>query len=112
MTSQNVDAFLQLFLTTRIARDFSRLSRLAANGSLGQAPGMITVEKTETDVRVTIPKDAVPPKQLDAFLDWLRLEEIAQRSRLTEEDANRFADEMKAGWWAANKDKFIPPDKR
>lgn len=73
---------------------------------------MITVEKTDTFVRVTIPKDAVPPKELDAFLSWLRVEEIVQRSRLTEEDANRIADEIKAEWWAANKDRFIPPDKR
>ena len=73
---------------------------------------MITVENTKTDVRVTIPKDAVPPKQLNAFLDWLRLEEVVQRSRLTEADANRIADDIKAEWWAANKDRFIPPDKQ
>ena len=73
---------------------------------------MITVENTKTDVRVTIPKDAVPPKQLNAFLDWLRLEDVVQRSRLTEADANRIADDIKAEWWAANKDRFIPPDKQ
>ena len=70
---------------------------------------MITVEKTDADLRVTIPKDAVPPKRLNALLDWLRFEEIAQRSQLTEAEADRLADEMKAGWWAANKDRFIPP---
>ena len=73
---------------------------------------MITVERTDKDVRVTIPKDAVPPEQLDAFLGWLRLEEIVQRSRLTEEDANRIADDIKAEWWAANTDRFIPPNER
>ena len=73
---------------------------------------MITVEKTNTDVRVTIPKDAVPPEQLNAFLDWLRLEEIAQRSRLTEVDANRLAEDIKADWWAANKNRFIPPSEQ
>ena len=73
---------------------------------------MITVEKTNTDVRVTIPKDAVPPEQLNAFLDWLRLEEIAQRSRLTEQDANRLAEDIKADWWAANKHHFIAPSER
>jgi hypothetical protein len=73
---------------------------------------MITVEKTGTHVRVTIPKDAVPPKQLNALLDWLRLEEIAQRSSLTEKEADRLAEEIKAEWWAANKDKFIPPQER
>ena len=73
---------------------------------------MITVEKTEADLRVTIPKDAVPPKRLNALLDWLRLEELAQRSHLTEADANRLADELKAGWWAANRDRFIPAHER
>ncbi len=73
---------------------------------------MITVEKTDADLRVTIPKDAVPPKRLNALLDWLRLEELAQRSHLTEEDASRLADELKAGWWAANKIRFIPPNER
>jgi len=73
---------------------------------------MITVEKTQNDVRVTIPKDALPPSQLNAFLDWLRLEEIAQRSHLSDEEANRIAEEIKAEWWAANKDRFIPPTER
>jgi hypothetical protein len=73
---------------------------------------MITVESTGTDVRVTIPKSAVPPAQLNAFLDWLRLEEVAQRSRLTEADADRLADEIKAGWWAAHKAHFIPTTAR
>ena len=69
---------------------------------------MILVEKADTDVWVTIPKNAVPLKQLNAFVDWLRLEEIAQRSGVTEEEADRIAEEIKAEWWAANKEKFIP----
>jgi len=71
---------------------------------------MITVEKTSTEMRVTIPKDAVPPKRLNALLDWLRLEEVVQSSRLTEDEANRIAEEIKASWWAANKDRLIPAD--
>ena len=73
---------------------------------------MITVETTEANLRVTIPKDAVPPKRLNALLDWLRFEEIAQSSKLTEVDADRLAEELKAGWWAANKNRFIPSDKQ
>jgi hypothetical protein len=69
---------------------------------------MITVEKTNSELRVTIPNDAVPPKRLNALLDWLRLEEIMQRSHLTETEADRIAEEIKAGWWAANKTRFIP----
>lgn len=73
---------------------------------------MITVEKTTTELRVTIPHDAVPPKRLNALLDWLRLEELVQHSRLTEAEADRVASEIKAGWWAANKDRFIPANEQ
>jgi hypothetical protein len=73
---------------------------------------MITVETINTDVRVTIPKDAVPPRQLNAFVDWLRLEETAQRSRLAEKDADHLAEEAKASWWTTNKKKFIPATER
>ncbi len=73
---------------------------------------MITVERTDAEVRVTIPKNAMPPKQLNAFLDRLQLEEVAQRSQLTEADADRMADDIKAEWWAANKDRFIPPSEQ
>ncbi len=57
---------------------------------------MITVEKTETNVRVIIPKNALPEKQLNALLDWLRLEEIVQRSRLSEQEAERLAEDVKS----------------
>lgn len=73
---------------------------------------MITVEKLDDDVRVTISKDSVPARRLNALLDWLRLEEVVQRSRLTETDADRLADEIKADWWAANQHRFIKPDER
>ena len=73
---------------------------------------MITVETTDADLRVTIPRDAVPAKRLNALLDWLRFEEIAQRSKLTEADADKLAEELKAGWWAANKSRFIPAEKQ
>ena len=73
---------------------------------------MITVEKTDSELRVTIPNDAVPPKRLNALLDWLRLEELVQHSRLNDAEADRIADEIKAGWWAANKNRFIPANEQ
>ena len=70
---------------------------------------MIPVETTDTKVCVTIPKDDVPPDRLNSFLDWLRLEAIVRRSDLTEKAAGDLAEEIKAGWWTANKDRFIKP---
>ena len=70
---------------------------------------MITVEDNDQSVLVTIPKNEVPADRLHAFLDWLRLDAIARRSRLDESEAGRLAEEIKADWWAANKDRFIKP---
>jgi hypothetical protein len=70
---------------------------------------MITVETTEATVRVTIPKDEVPVDRLNWFVDSLRLEAIARKSHLTEDEASHLADEIKTGWWAANKHRFPRP---
>ena len=70
---------------------------------------MITVETTEAGVRVTIPRGEVPPERLNTLLDWLRLEAVARHSQLSEPEADRLAEAAKADWWAANKDRFIPP---
>ncbi|MDB6034793.1 MAG: hypothetical protein JWM16_5131 [Verrucomicrobiales bacterium] len=68
---------------------------------------MITVETTDTGTRVTIPKNEMPPERLNSILDWLRLETIASRSDLSEENAERLAEEIKSGWWNSNKGRFI-----
>jgi hypothetical protein len=70
---------------------------------------MITVETTDAAVCVTIPKNDVPEERLKSFLDWLRLEAIARRSNLSNDEAARLADEIKLGWWAENKHRFIKP---
>jgi len=70
---------------------------------------MITVETTETGMQVTIPKDEVPPARVNSFVDWLRLEAAARRSGLTELEADRLAEEIKADWWSKNKDRFLKP---
>ena len=70
---------------------------------------MITVETTDAMVRVTIPKSEVPADRLNWFVDSLRLEAIARRSHLSEGDASAMADEIKVGWWAANRHRFTKP---
>jgi hypothetical protein len=67
---------------------------------------MITVETTAESTRLTIPRDDVPPDRLGPLLDWLRLEAVARRSQLSEAAADRLAEQMKADWWAGNRDRF------
>ena len=70
---------------------------------------MITVETTDSTVRVTIPKSEVPADRLNWFVESLRLEAIARKSHLTEEEASHLADEIKEGWWAATRHRFANP---
>lgn len=70
---------------------------------------MIMVETTAESTRLTIPKDDVPPDRLRPLLDWLRWEAVARRSQLTDAEADRLAEEMKADWWTRNKDRFTKP---
>ena len=70
---------------------------------------MITVEATDAGMLVTIPKGEVPPERVSSFVDWLRLEVVARQSGLSEADADRLAEEIKADWWTKNKDRFILP---
>ena len=70
---------------------------------------MITVEATDAGMRVTIPKDEVPPERVNSFVEWLRLEAVARRSGLSEAEADRLAEDLKADWWTKNKGRFILP---
>ena len=67
---------------------------------------MITVETIADSTRVTIPKAEVPPDRLQPVLDWLRLEAMARKSRMTEETAQQMAEESKGDWWSKNQDRF------
>jgi hypothetical protein len=68
---------------------------------------MIAVESSEDTVRVSIPRGEVGAEALDAWLDWLRLESIAQNSQLSEVDADVLAEESKAQWWQMNRHRFV-----
>ncbi len=61
---------------------------------------MIAVETTETAIRVSIPTDGMPAEAVNAFVDWLRVEAAARRSRLTECEAWKLAEEIKSDWWS------------
>lgn len=85
------------------------MSIAKSGGFIDNMSAMITVETTDSEVRVTIPKDEIPVDRLNSFLDWLRFEAVARRSALTEVEADRLAEEVKAEWWNANKNRFIKP---
>ena len=69
---------------------------------------MITIEATEKEIHVTIPRDQVDEQNLDTMLRWLELDGIARSSKMTAEEAMRLAEDSKAGWWEQNQHRFLP----
>jgi hypothetical protein len=80
---------------------------------------MITIEKNEREVRVTIPREEANADLLCEFAAWLRdegdekrqrISEISVKSAMSKESADSMADAVKSRWWSENSERFIPPD--
>jgi len=71
---------------------------------------MITIETTETEIRLVIPRDEVDPVRLERLLRPFRLEAAVADSGMTDVQADLMAEEMKAKWWAGNQRRFLPAE--
>ena len=60
---------------------------------------MVTIESTEKEIRVSIPRDEVVPVRLERLLRPFRLETAVSGGGMTDEEADLMAEEMKAKWW-------------
>ena len=70
---------------------------------------MIGIKAEDNSVQVTIPTEGMTPEEVSDFVSWLRVEAIARRSKLTPEAAWQLSEDVKASWWEANEQRFIPP---
>jgi len=71
---------------------------------------VVTVEANEKEIRLTIPTDGMPSEEVGRFVDWVRGEVTARRSKLTDALAAQLAEEINADWWEKNKARFESPD--
>ena len=67
---------------------------------------MIAVKARKNEILVSIPTEGMPEEAVTAFVNWLRMEATARRSRLTENAAWQLAEDVKADWWKANQARF------
>jgi predicted trehalose synthase len=64
------------------------------------------VERTSNQIVIKVsPKvDSFGFQRIMDYLDYL---EISSKSKATQEDADKLADELNQNWWANNREKFI-----
>ncbi len=67
---------------------------------------MIDVKADHGTVQITVPTDGMSAEQVNDFVTWLRVEAIARRSKLTAPAAFQLSEDIKAGWWDRNKQRF------
>ncbi len=71
---------------------------------------MIAVKTERGQVQMSFPTEGMSPDEVNEFVTWLRVEGVARRSQLTPETALRLGEDIKAGWWSENEQRFCPPE--
>lgn len=64
------------------------------------------VEKTKGEVKVSFSDKLLEDDELQDFLNYIKVLEIKQKSKATQEDATRLANEINQSWWEKNKHRF------
>ena len=69
-----------------------------------EQPYQITT--TNQEVVITLNRSLIEQERLEQFLDYLTIKAIQQKSRLTEESANRLISEIDKSLWEKQKGLF------
>lgn len=86
------------------------VSALATAHGSGHFDGMAaTLDSFTADGRVVIsfPESAVPPREREDFISFLKAEWAARQSRFSGEDAQTLAGEVDSGWWSRNRERIL-----
>jgi hypothetical protein len=68
---------------------------------------MYTVAYDNADIVIRINKDAIDKRTLSSFLEFVEMEEIRRKSRLTAAKAASLTKEIKRSVWSQLKDKVL-----
>ncbi|KAA3604055.1 MAG: hypothetical protein DWQ06_05080 [Calditrichaeota bacterium] len=64
------------------------------------------IERTGEEILIRVPS-STDLVGLQRILDFVKFREIASKSKATEEQINKLADESKSSWWEKNKSQFV-----
>lgn len=67
----------------------------------------INIQSDKDSYLIRIDKNAVNSEFMLRLVEWINLENLAQRVGI-EDDITEIGEEIKASWWKENKDRFIP----
>lgn len=68
---------------------------------------MLEVERKGEKIFISIDQDMISNDYFLKFMERMELEELAKKSKLTEEDAMSISESIKEDWWQKNKKKLL-----
>ncbi len=68
---------------------------------------MISISFENKEAVIRFPETLVSKDYIRDFIDYLRVEETAQKSKLTEEQLWEMTEHIQNAWWEKNKQKLI-----
>ena len=67
---------------------------------------MIEIRADQASVQITLPTTGMSNEEVNDFVTWLRVEAVARLSKLSSAAAWQLSEDLKAGWWERNKQRF------
>jgi len=64
------------------------------------------IERTDKEILIRIP-NTVDIEGVQRIIDYIRYQEVTSKSKASQEDVDKLADEVNKGWWKKNKDTFL-----
>jgi hypothetical protein len=64
------------------------------------------IERTSKEVIIRLPA-YVNTDGLQRLVDYLTYKEATAKSKAKQSDVDKLSDEVKAGWWAKNRSRFV-----
>lgn len=68
---------------------------------------MVQISFIEDEAILKFPKQLISSAYVQEFLERLRLEIIAEKSQLSDDEAWELSEEIKKEWWRKNKDDLL-----
>jgi hypothetical protein len=68
-----------------------------------------TLQTLHTDGRIifSFPEEALPRAEQASFIAFIKAEWTARQSQFSKKDADTFAEEVDATWWASNRQRIL-----
>jgi hypothetical protein len=67
---------------------------------------LIEAERDEKKLTISIPIEGMKSEEVEELLSYIKFQVIAQRSKMTQAEADELADEVTSSWWKKNKDRI------